>query len=188
MYNTCLKHIPTDIHTYALHAHMDVCVWSPQTYPHCYIHTQPSNTPCKHTQTHVCTAFKTWMPTHIPLKHTHTEIDAHALCLLFRAAPVTFPSTRVHSQLLLLDLKMWGTWWSVSLSTFPINIPFRGWQHLVTFLLQKPIKGAWLPPVWGCNDVSRNFSLAPALGPCSRDKKSLYECVWGGEVWTWGCK
>lgn len=183
----------------------------PQTHPHRYTHICTTRTPgC------VCVVtsnISTSLYTHSTLKHTlqthanpcvhslqdwnaythssqtHTHGDRCTCTLLhFRAAPVTFPSTHVHSQLLLLDLKMWGTWWSVSLSTFPINIPFRGWQHLVTFLLQNSIKGAWLPPVWGYNDVSRNFSLAPALGPCSRDKKSLYGCVWGGEVWTWGCR
>ena len=116
-YNACLKHIHKDIHTHAPHAHLDVCVWSPQTYPHSYTHNQPSNKHTLQTQANPCVhSLKTWMPIHIPLKHrqtdrqtdTHTQIDAHALCLLFRAAPVTFPSTPVHSQLLLLDLKMWG--------------------------------------------------------------------------------
>ena len=121
MYDACLKHIHKDIHTHVSHAHLDVCVCGHLKHIHAAIYTisPQTNTPCKHRQTHVCTALKTWMPTHIPLKHTqtdrqtdthtHAEIDAYALCLLFRAAPVTFPSTRVHSQLLLLDLKMWGT-------------------------------------------------------------------------------
>lgn len=114
------SNIHTDTHTHALHAHLDVCVWGHLKHIHTAIYTlsPQTNTPCKHRQTHVCTALKTWMPAHIPLKRTqtdrqthrqtdaHTERGAHALCLLFRAAPVTFPSTRVHSQLLLLDLKM----------------------------------------------------------------------------------
>ena len=121
VYNTCLKHPHRYTHTRTTRTAGCVCGHLKHIHTAIYTLSPQTNTPCKHRQTHVCTALKTWMPTHIPLKRTqtdrqthrqtdaHTERGARALCLLFRAAPVTFPSTRVHSQLLLLDLKMWGT-------------------------------------------------------------------------------
>lgn len=121
MDNTRLKHPHRYTHTYTTCTPGCVCVGSPQTYPHSHIHTQPSNKHTLQTQTNPCVHSPQDMDacTHSSQTHTdrqtdaqtdaHTERGAHVLCLLFRAAPVTFPSTRVHSQLLLLDLKMWGT-------------------------------------------------------------------------------
>ena len=125
--HTCIMHASntsTRIYTHMHHTHTWMCVCGHLKHIHTAIHTisLQTNTPYKHRQTHVCTASRhgclytfllntdrqTDRQTHTHT-HTHTQIDAHALCLLFRAAPVTFPSTRVHSQLLLLDLKMWGT-------------------------------------------------------------------------------
>ena len=75
MCNTCLRHSPTDIHTYALHAHLDVCVWSPQTYPHRYINTQPSNTPCKHTCANPCVHSLQDLSAYTHSSQTHTHGD-----------------------------------------------------------------------------------------------------------------
>lgn len=90
--------------------------------------TTTTTTKHKDTQTHVCTALKTDLHgyTHLFLSNTHTHKHANrCTCTVppFKAAPVTLPVTRVHSQPLLPALKRWGTWCSVSLLTFAMNTP-----------------------------------------------------------------
>ena len=130
MYNACLKHIHKDIHTHAPHAHLDVCVWSPQTYPHSYTHNQPSNKHTLQTQANPCVhSLKTWMPIHIPLKHRQTDRQdsrAHFLTTLcWQGQPPNWPARDTHGPELRLAKHPICFWETVGAGSVRLINTFR---------------------------------------------------------------